>query len=587
MLSDDGSPQALNETSLDLQGIDFHDLDIRQHAEAESIRGLWFSPQFLFACVFSLLTHGLIVSAVVYWWMQSSQQSFAGVAPSFQISINSPQAKGAESNLVSFILPNDSSSAPDQEIQIEAALAIPLSRPVPPQLPQPVTKDEPQDELISMPMDSELLAKDVLVDEKTTNTINLDLTKTQEKQYSLLTINQAERSTSPVSSMQKSAIDLVLLGANSLADLEKVSSSERKMIEGRVQEFIADNKNSELDNARIQWEEQGVSYHAEFIRKTVSDAMALEPLQVNVRRNQNGQQRFTEIKYKRLAFSNYAQVVNRWDQNVLISKDIFEGRFHSNTSIRIEPGKKLESIFLGRVSIATYRDPPRKRANKKFFEEQLELGAEKIVLPKGVSPLDGEIPPNESQIHSFSEDTTIRFLPDGQYEWSIDKSNVWQDKQTIHKDGSYLLAEKGVRLKVLGEVAGKVIVYSPERITVVGNIVYATDPREDPSSGDYLGLISEKNIEIAEHKIIGDGDLNIHGAIYAKRRFVVRRFRVRSDAKMVILGSVSAGSLSATEPRYATQVLFDQRLENNRPPLFPVTDQYELSYWDENWQQEP
>ncbi|NUO84098.1 hypothetical protein HUU05_28830 [candidate division KSB1 bacterium] len=44
-----------------------------------------------------------------------------------------------------------------------------------------------------------------------------------------------------------------------------------------------------------------------------------------------------------------------------------------------------------------------------------------------------------------------------------------------------------------------------------------------------------------------------------------------------------SGSLSATEPRYATHVRFDKRLEQRRPPYFPMTDRYEITDWQPEW----
>ena len=85
----------------------------------------------------------------------------------------------------------------------------------------------------------------------------------------------------------------------------------------------------------------------------------------------------------------------------------------------------------------------------------------------------------------------------------------------------------------------------------------------------------------------GPGDLESHAAIYAKRRFVVRSYRARELATLSIVGSVTAGSLTASEPRYRTRVRFDRRFENGRPPGFPMTERYELADWDGHWATEP
>jgi hypothetical protein len=83
--------------------------------------------------------------------------------------------------------------------------------------------------------------------------------------------------------------------------------------------------------------------------------------------------------------------------------------------------------------------------------------------------------------------------------------------------------------------------------------------------------------------VTGPGDLEIDGAVYARKRFVVRGAHAPGRAKLLIYGSLTAGSLTETEPRYATRVEFDPRFERVRPPGFPVTDRYELEAWDGRW----
>jgi hypothetical protein len=143
-----------------------------------------------------------------------------------------------------------------------------------------------------------------------------------------------------------------------------------------------------------------------------------------------------------------------------------------------------------------------------------------------------------------------------------------------------------VTLHVKGTVRGKVLVYSPEGIVVDDDIVYAHDPRAGGDPGDYLGLVSDKSVEIASQEITGPGDLTIDAAIYARREFVVRGYNASNDGALVVYGSLAAGSIAATEPRYRTRVRFDPRLEKLRPPSFPLTDRYEVEAWDGRWRVE-
>jgi hypothetical protein len=108
-----------------------------------------------------------------------------------------------------------------------------------------------------------------------------------------------------------------------------------------------------------------------------------------------------------------------------------------------------------------------------------------------------------------------------------------------------------------------------------------------PDSDDYLGLVSDRDVEIAEPETTGPGDLMVHASIYARGRFIVRDHRTYESATLFVLGSVTAGSLSATEPRFATKLDFDERLEEFRPPSFPLTDRYEVAAWDGRWTETP
>ncbi|MBL4673926.1 MAG: hypothetical protein JKX81_16820, partial [Arenicella sp.] len=101
--------------------------------------------------------------------------------------------------------------------------------------------------------------------------------------------------------------------------------------------------------------------------------------------------------------------------------------------------------------------------------------------------------------------------------------------------------------------------------------------------GDFLGLISGRSVVVANRKVVPEGDLNIQAAIYAKSRFQVKQIGGKQAGTLNIYGSLSVGTITATEPRYATNIVFDTRLENIRPPGFPLTDRYELVAKKRHW----
>ena len=139
----------------------------------------------------------------------------------------------------------------------------------------------------------------------------------------------------------------------------------------------------------------------------------------------------------------------------------------------------------------------------------------------------------------------------------------------------YLVAESCVTLSVSGKVLGKVMVYSPERIIIEDDLTYAR--ANFMQSEDMIGLISGKSVVIGGQDTTGEGDLNVQASIYARGRFHVRDYSKRHTGTLKIFGSVSAGTISATQPRYATDIKFDSRFEKIRPPGFPVTERYEVT----------
>ena len=90
--------------------------------------------------------------------------------------------------------------------------------------------------------------------------------------------------------------------------------------------------------------------------------------------------------------------------------------------------------------------------------------------------------------------------------------------------------------------------------------------RDPPGVAGWLSAIN--------HKAIG-------------RRFIVTNIDHARPATLRIYGSLAAGTLTATEPRYATKIEYDDRFERVRPPGFPSTNRYEAAAWDGQWTAAP
>jgi hypothetical protein len=336
----------------------------------------------------------------------------------------------------------------------------------------------------------------------------------------------------------------------------------------------------------VDWKQNGQAYKAVFRAPASADPMGLDHVVVDVSTEQGGKRMSTQLTMTRLAFSNFAQFVDRWDPNVQIHDDVIDGRFHSNTPINVLSSGRTSPLFLGKVTIAAHdletgAGGPFNR--RKVFPEGVDTGVRRIVLPSRLLPLLNDAAAGAQQ--SFERDARITFYADGTYGWSYVEDGAPEERRVVTDPAHYLVGLDGATLRIQGTVNGKLLVYSTQRIVIENDLRYA-DPRGASDADDYLGLVAELDVEIAGPDVTGPGDLEIEASIYARRRFVVREFRSRPSGTLAIYGSVAAGSITATEPRFATKIEFDRRLMNARPPSFPLTDRYELESWNGQWRVE-
>ena len=370
-----------------------------------------------------------------------------------------------------------------------------------------------------------------------------------------------------------------------------LSPTQEKMLNSKVREWTEDLRSMPDVASGLTWKHKGQEYLARITQIPAADDMGIHRVIVEISTEEDGKRLSSEVYMKRLAFSNYAQFVNRWDPDVQMHNDELDGRFHSNTEISLAYDRKVKPLFHGKVTTTSRRinvTSSRRLTNRdEIFVGGLQTGVKSIQLPKQFLPFPPETEIADDQVHHFGEDTRITFYADGSYVWRPVDSEAPPQMATLSGDTMYLIADKKVKMYVKGTVNGKVLVYSPERIVIEDDLIYEQNPEEVPDADDYLGLVSDKYVDIASPDFTGPGDLLINAAIYAKRRFAVQGYRIRENALLHLYGSLSVGSLSATEPRYFTRIRFDQRLEKLRPPGFPMTDRYEVDSWDATWNVEP
>lgn len=379
-------------------------------------------------------------------------------------------------------------------------------------------------------------------------------------------------------------------GANadwSVSAKVKLSARQQKMLNRKIRKWTEELYKMHDLAAGVTWNFDGQEYVARFSEVPADDDMNIERVLVEISTIKDGQRLSSELQLKRLAFSNFAQFVNRWDPDVEIHDDELDGRFHANSEINLTYDSRVRPVFHGRVTttarsidISRVRGP---RRRNQIFLGGLETGVRAIPLPRDIAPMLDYLDADDVDVHHLTDDTRIIFRPDGSFVRQEIGSVSPAQLGRLSTDTTYFIADKKASIHVSGTVNGKVLVYSPERIVVEDNLVYEQDPEDVPEADDFVGLVSDKFVDVAPADVTGPGDLLINAAIFAKRRFAVRKVNFGEHALLYLYGSLSAGSLSATEPRYSTRIRFDRRLEELRPPGFPTTNRYEVESWDADW----
>lgn len=364
-----------------------------------------------------------------------------------------------------------------------------------------------------------------------------------------------------------------------------IPPAQLDFLEKKVHRFVENFTPDFSDTETLQWEDDEQVYDVAVENVPGESPEAFDRLLVRVTTEVNGKKLATDIEMQRLAFSHFAQFVDYWDPHVAIHDDEFDGRFHTNTEFNFSNARGVHPTFRGKVTTAGYS--VHNRVNLPFFPRDsifvagIETGVRPIKFPKrfNLHEAGGFL---DSTTLYFPEEAWIHFYSNGKFRfWT--KSNPGKTPGQLPEQPFIFLGGKNGTLHVEGIVRGKVLIYSQKKIIIDGSITYARPPEYMQEAEDYLGLVSEKSIEIAHPRVTGPGDLYIHAAILAKGTFRVRNLYGHGHATLHIFGSLTAGSLTATEPRYATRIKFDRRLETRRPANFPMTDRYELIKWDKKW----
>ncbi|HET7133491.1 MAG TPA: hypothetical protein VFJ95_14660, partial [Gammaproteobacteria bacterium] len=227
----------------------------------------------------------------------------------------------------------------------------------------------------------------------------------------------AESSPADAAAEPDAAADAVAATAEAAPELPgtPIEGKQRARLERRFKAWTGSLE--ELERS-VTWKDAGQQYTAVLRRVPSEGAMGMEHLVVEISTRANGRKMSTEMRLARLAFSSFAQFVDRWDPNVAIHDDEIDGRFHSNSEVKLALGFGASPKFKGKVTLAAHTfDSDGPVSRNRLFPEGVELNVRRIALPSRLVPLADGADVDAAQVQRFDRDARITFYADATFGW--------------------------------------------------------------------------------------------------------------------------------------------------------------------------
>ena len=145
-------------------------------------------------------------------------------------------------------------------------------------------------------------------------------------------------------------------------------------------------------------------------------------------------------------------------------------------------------------------------------------------------------------------------------------------------------------LTVSGTLNGRLTVGSSQDILIPGNIIYANDPRTNPSSNDMLGILAESDVVISHN---ASYDLEIDASIMALSTSFLLQNYWDGPAKGTLtvyggiiqdergpVGTFNGGTRQKLSG-YTKDYAYDSRMLASPPPFYPTTKDYVTLSWED------
>jgi hypothetical protein len=221
------------------------------------------------------------------------------------------------------------------------------------------------------------------------------------------------------------------------------------------------------------------------------------------------------------------------------------------------------------------------------FQQGMSFGVEPGIMPSQALGLRAAA--SSSGGLSLTGDTTVALQSNGTMKVT-NSAKKWSNKSMSLPTKGALFVNNG-NLTISGTLNGRLTVGASKDVIVPNNIVYADNPRVNPSSDDIFGIISEQDVMITQG---APTNLEIDGCIMAMgTSFMVENWQsISAKGTLTVYGGIIQdergpvgtfnGQTGQKLTGYSKSYSHDPRLVSSPPPYMPSTGDYVILSWEEN-----
>ena len=265
-------------------------------------------------------------------------------------------------------------------------------------------------------------------------------------------------------------------------------------------------------------------------------------------------------------------------------RDHLSGPVHSNDQFNISGSPVLDGEVASHAASINYANPPPAGGNNPRFNGGLQLNAPAITLPNNASKL--RVAASAPEGLWLTGNTTITLQADGTMVVTNANRGWVNSVQPLPSNGAMFV--NGGNATVSGTLDGQLTIGATRDVIIANNLLYADDPRSNPSSDDVLGLAAEQNVVVSRN---APYNLTLQASVMAlNTSFTVERWwEGPPKGALTVYGGIiqdSRGAVSSFNAQtgehlsgYVKDYAYDPRFSDLAPPFFPTIGTYREVFW--------